>query len=162
VTSTSGINKKKKVIGATGNSNDVPIKKLNSNEPKSFRSQYEPFPEQAPWSSPTIKTTKPDDNTSRLYTKPLLTNDLTKRTISPLVHDTKPYNSSSISKRNNFSDDDDDFNQKQKLKVKKFYRTNRIFCFLNLSQRLYQQINHHQLLKSQRQVFMVLILMMMI
>jgi hypothetical protein len=161
LTSTSGFNKKKKVIGATGN--DVSIKKSNSNEPKSFRSSYEPFPEEAPWSSSTIKTTKPDDNISKFYTKPLLTNDSTKRTMSPLVHDTKPYNSSSITKRSNRSDDDDDdFNQKQKLKVKDFIKQIEYFIFLNLSQYLYQQINHHQLLKNQHQVFMVLTLMRMI
>jgi hypothetical protein len=109
------LNKKKKVTGITNQDTNVSMKKSTDNEPKSFRSTYEPYPEEAPWSS---KTTKSDDITSRLYTKPSITNDPTKR-ISPLVHDTKSYASGLTSKRGNLSDDDD-FMGKQKSKVKDF------------------------------------------
>lgn len=121
-TSTNGFNKKKKVIGAAANqnNNNTSIKKPSSDEPKSFRSSYEPFPEDTPWSSSrTTKTTKPDDIITRSFAKPLLTNDPIKR-MSPLVHDIKPYGSGSLLKRDNLSDDDDDLYGKQKTKVNYF------------------------------------------
>jgi len=120
LTSTTGIDKKKKVIGTTSYNNDLPIKKSNDNEPKPYRSPYQKFPDDAPGSSSTIKTTKPGDIASRPYAKPVITHDPTKRIMSPLVHDTKLYSSGSISKRDNLSDDDNDFNRKQNLKVKNF------------------------------------------
>ncbi|CAF0745554.1 unnamed protein product [Adineta steineri] len=115
--STSGFNKKKKVIGASNTSNiDQLIKKPSTNEPKSFRSSYEPFPEEAPWSSSMIKTTKHDENMPpKPYSKLPLTGDPMKRNLSPLVHDTKPYSKSPISK-NDFGSDDDDLYKKEKPK----------------------------------------------
>ncbi len=114
------MNKKKKVIGVASSNHDVTSKKSNDHEPKSFRSSYEPFPEETPWSLSSKKTTKPDDIISRSYIKPPITSDSTKRMMSPLVHDTKSYNIPSISKRDNLSDDDDSFNRKQKIKVNNF------------------------------------------
>jgi hypothetical protein len=123
----SGLNKKKKVIGAVNSNNDLPYKKPNTNEPKSFRSTYEPFPEEALWSSSKPKTTKNDSNIPPTsYLRPSITNDLTKRSISPLIHDTKLSNSGSLSKRNNPSDDDD-FSRREKAKVKYLEKDNRIF-----------------------------------
>ncbi len=108
-TSTNNFNKKKKVLGET---------KSNDNEPKAFRSTYEPFPEETPWSSSSVlKPSKSDDILPRLYTKPLVTNDTKRRDMSPLVHDTKLYTTGSLSKRNNHSDDEDYFNRQQKSKV---------------------------------------------
>lgn len=116
-TSTNGL-KKKKVIGATTGSKDFSTKRLNDDEPKSFRSSYEPFPEETALSSSPKKTTKTDDFLSKPYSKPSTTNDPLKRFTSPLVNDLKSYNSGSTSKGAYFSDDDDDYNQKQKNKVK--------------------------------------------
>lgn len=125
-TALNGFNKKKKVIGASNqtttttttnnNNNNTSIKKPNTNEIKSFRSSYETLPEEAPWSSSSIKTTKPDDISSRSFTKPTFSNDALKRT-SPLINDIKPYSSGSTIKRDNFSDEDDDLYGKQKSKV---------------------------------------------
>jgi hypothetical protein len=98
------------------------MKKPNDNEPRAFRSTYESFPEETPWSlSSTLKTTKSDDMLPRLYTKPSITNDTRKRDMSPLVRDTKPFTNGSISRRDKGSDDDD-FNRQQKSKVNLFYR----------------------------------------
>jgi len=115
--STNNFKKKKKVLGET-----TTIKKSNDNEPKAFRSTYEPFPDETPWSSSSIlKPSKSDDMLPRLYTKPLGTNDTKRRDMSPLVHDTKLYTTGSLSKRTNHSDDEDYFNQQQKSKVIFFF-----------------------------------------
>ncbi|CAF4452585.1 unnamed protein product, partial [Rotaria magnacalcarata] len=54
-------NKKKKVTGPIQN-NDAATKRSSSNEPKPFRSTYEPFPEETPWSaSSPLKLRKSDD-----------------------------------------------------------------------------------------------------
>lgn len=119
--STGGLNKKKKLIGASGGSrdNDLPSKKSDDSQPKSFRASYEPFPEESPWSASAKKSTKPDDLSARSFGKPSTGSDFNKRTASPLVHDTKPYGSGTLSKRDKDSgDDDDEFNTKSKLKVK--------------------------------------------
>ena len=116
-----GLNKKKKLIGASSEShdNDLSTKKSNDSQPKSFRSSYEPFPEESPWSASGKKTTKPDDLSARSFGKPSTSSDFNKRTTSPLVHDIKPYGSGALSKRDKDSgDEDDDFNGKAKLKVK--------------------------------------------
>jgi hypothetical protein len=128
ISATSGLNKKKKVIGAANSNNDLPYKKSTTNEPKSFRSTYEPFPEDALWSSSKPKPTKNDSAIPPIpYLRPSITNDLSKRNISPLIHDTKLSNSGSLSKRNNASDDDDDFSRREKAKVKDLEKRNRIF-----------------------------------
>jgi hypothetical protein len=94
------------------------MKKSNDNEPKSFRVPYEPFPEDAPWSLSTNKTSKIDDKTPKPYAKPPITNDFMKRNVSPLVRDTKPSITGSIHKRDNTSDnDDDDYDRRLKSKV---------------------------------------------
>ncbi len=130
LTSTGGLNTKKKGIGVAGTNSDLLTKKSNDSELKSFRSTYEPFNEEPPWPSVTKKPIKYDDLTSRSYNKPSVTNDLNKRIMSPVVRDTKPFNSSVIQKRENVSDDDEyGFNQKQKAKVEKFQIRNRIFDF---------------------------------
>ena len=126
-----GFNKKKKLIGAsTGNNdNDLSTKKSDDNQPKSFRSSYEGYPEESPWSAGK-KPTKPDDLSSRSFNKPSANSDFNKRTTSPLVHDTKPYGSSSLSNRKKGSDDDDDeFNGKPKPKVRICTEKKRIFHF---------------------------------
>ncbi|CAF2396261.1 unnamed protein product [Rotaria sp. Silwood2] len=105
---TNTLNKKKKLTGPPSSNKNTLIKKSNDNEPKSYRAPYEPFPEEVPFSSSTKKTTPTDDIMSKTFTKSSITNDPTKRHMSPLVHDTKSYNSSSISKGVNYSDDDDD------------------------------------------------------
>ena len=115
ITSSGSFNQKKKVPGSTGFTSDLSTKKSNENEPKSFRSSYEPFPEE-PWSSGLKKSTKYDDLTSRSYGKPAVTTDLNKRIDIPLSRDTKPFTNSTIQKRDNFSDDDE-FDQKSKAKV---------------------------------------------
>lgn len=119
--SAGGMNKKKKLIGASSGShdNDLSTKKSNDSQPKSFRSSYEPFPEESPWSASGKKVGKPDDLSARSFGKPSTSSDFNKRTTSPLVHDTKPYGSSALSKRDKDSgDEDDEFNGKGKLKVK--------------------------------------------
>ncbi|CAF0906283.1 unnamed protein product [Rotaria sordida] len=109
--------KKKKLIGPPSGNKDTLSKKSNDNEPKSYRASYEPFPEEVPFSSSTKKTIKTDDTMPKPFTRSSISNEPTKRQISPLIHDTKSYHSSSISKGANYSDnDDDDFNQKQKHK----------------------------------------------
>ncbi len=123
VTSTGSFNQKKKVPGSTGFANDISTKKSNENELKSFRSSYEQLSEEAPFSTGLKKTTKYDDLASRSYTKPTLTTDLSKRINSPLIHDAKPFNSSTTQKRANASDDDDDeFNLKSKPKVIRIFQ----------------------------------------
>ncbi len=114
--STKDFDKKKKVLGGT-TSNDKSMKKSNDNELKAFRSTFEPFPEETPWSpSSMLKPTKNDDMLPRLYTKPPITNDIKRPGMSPLVHDTRSYTNGSFSKRHN-SDDEDDLYGQQKSKV---------------------------------------------
>ena len=115
------LNKKKKLTGATSynTSNDRSTKKSNENEPKAFRATFESFPEDTPWSASTsskLKPTKSDTTLPRLYSKPSSTYDTKRRDVSPLVHDTKPYTNGSTWKRDNHSDDEDDY-LKQKSKV---------------------------------------------
>lgn len=119
LTSTGGLNTKK-ATSTIGTKSDLPTKKSNDNEPKSFRTAYEQFPEESPWSTGIKKPVKYDELTSKSFNKPSITNDLNKRISSPLVRDTKPFNSSTIQKRDNASDDDDGFNQKSKAKVEYF------------------------------------------
>ncbi|CAF4967839.1 unnamed protein product, partial [Rotaria sp. Silwood1] len=105
---TNTFNKKKKLTGPSSSNKNATMKKSNDTEPKSYRASYEQFSEEAPFSSSIKKTTNTNDIISRPLTKSSITNDSTKRKLSPLVHDTKPYNSSSISKGANYSDNDDD------------------------------------------------------
>jgi hypothetical protein len=110
-------NKNKKVFGTTNN-NDRSIKKSNDNEPKAFRSTFEPFPDDTLGSlSSMLKPTKSDDTLPRVYGKPPFSSDTKRRGVSPLVHDTKPYTNGSTFKRNNNSDGEDDYMRQQKLKV---------------------------------------------
>jgi len=117
---TNGINKKKKVLGVTGSDNSS-VKKPGDNQLKAFRSTYESFPEETPWSassSSTLKRAKSDDMLPRLNSKSLITTDTRRRDVSPLVHDTKSYTNGSSSKRGNISDDDEEnFNPHQNSKV---------------------------------------------
>ncbi len=120
------LNKKKKVLG-TINTNHQPMKKAIDNEPKAFRSTYEIFPEETPWSSITmLKPSKSEDMLPRLYTKPSVANETKKRHISPLVHDTKSYkNSSSLKHDDNNSDGDQDENWNPQRKFKTSSSTDR-------------------------------------
>ncbi|CAF4535226.1 unnamed protein product, partial [Rotaria sp. Silwood2] len=114
--STNDFNKKKKIVGGN-KSNDTSIKRSTSNDPKAFRSTYESFPEETPWStSSTLKLTKSEDMLPRFSTKSSITNDSKRRNMSPLVHDTKSYTNGSLSKRNNASDDEEDYYGQQKSK----------------------------------------------
>ncbi|CAF0929160.1 unnamed protein product [Adineta ricciae] len=101
---TAGFNKKKKVVGtgAVGNY-DLPTNKSTLNEPKPFRSTYEPFPDDIPWTSSSIRSTKLD---STLTPKPSMINDPLKRSVSPLVRDSKPI-TSTLSKPGKINDDDE-------------------------------------------------------
>ena len=99
--------KKKKVLGPSTVSNVVK-RTSNDQHPVAFRSTYESFPEEMPWSSTSIgKGSKTDDQLPKLYSKPLMSNSARKRDVSPLVHDTKPppYGSTA---RNHYGSDDDD------------------------------------------------------
>ncbi|CAF2087656.1 unnamed protein product [Rotaria magnacalcarata] len=110
-------NKKKKVTGPIKN-NDAVTKRSSSNEPKPFRSTYEPFPEETPWSaSSPLKLRKSDDMLSKLHSKSSIVSDSKRRNMSPLVHDTKSYTNGLLSKRNNGSDDEDDLYKQQKPKL---------------------------------------------
>ncbi|CAM4789774.1 unnamed protein product [Rotaria magnacalcarata] len=110
-------NKKKKVTGPIQN-NDAATKRSSSNEPKPFRSTYEPFPEETPWSaSSPLKLRKSDDMLSKLHSKSSIVSDSKRRNMSPLVHDTKSYTNGLLSKRNNGSDDEDDLYKQQKPKL---------------------------------------------
>ena len=115
-----GWNQKKKPPGTMGMINDLPKKKSNDNEAKSFLAGYEPFPEEAPCSAGVKKPNRYDELPSRSNNKPTTVYDPNKRITSPLVRDTKPFSTSTIQKRVNGSDDDDDdgFNSKPKPKVK--------------------------------------------
>ncbi|CAF4587684.1 unnamed protein product, partial [Rotaria sp. Silwood2] len=114
--STNDFNKKKKIVGGN-KSNDTSIKRSTNNDPKAFRSTYESFPEETPWStSSTLKLTKSEDMLPRFSTKSSITNDSKRRNMSPLVHDTKSYTNGSLSKRNNASDDEEDYYGQQKSK----------------------------------------------
>jgi hypothetical protein len=114
---TNGINKKKKVLGGVGY-NDTSTKKSNTNDPKAFRSTYEPFPEETPWTSSSgFKSTRNDDMFPKLNTKSSIIGDTKRRDISPLVRDTKSYSTNSLSKRNVGSDNEDDYTRQQKAKV---------------------------------------------
>ncbi|CAF1224485.1 unnamed protein product [Rotaria sordida] len=116
LSSTNDYNKKKKVLGGN-QSNDTLIKRSTSNDPKAFRSTYESFPEETPWStSSTLKITKSEDMLSRFSPKLSITNDTKRRNLSPLIHDTKSYTNGSLSKRDNVSDDEEDYYGQQKLK----------------------------------------------
>ncbi|CAF3692529.1 unnamed protein product [Rotaria socialis] len=109
--------KKKKVIGPITN-NNAATKRSSSNEPKPFRSTYEPFPEETPWSiSSALKLTKSDDMLSKLHSNSSILSDSKRRNMSPLVHDTKSYTNGSLSKRNYGSDDEDDIYKQQKPKL---------------------------------------------
>ncbi|CAF3709253.1 unnamed protein product [Adineta steineri] len=127
-----GLNKKKKVVGAP-NTNVIPKKNLRDNETKAFRSTYEAFPEETPWSTPStaLKLARSDDILTRLNTKSSLTGDTKRRDVSPLIRDTKSYtNNSSLKRDNNSDDDDEDYNRLQKSKpISRFdtspYSTNR-------------------------------------
>jgi hypothetical protein len=108
---------KNKTVSARITSHNRSIKKSDDNEPKAFRSTYEPFPEETPWSSSSmLKLSKNDETFPRLNTKSSVINETKRKGMSPLIHDTKSYSNGSLSKRND-DDDDDDFNHQQKSKV---------------------------------------------
>ncbi len=112
------------------------MKKSTNNEPKAFRSTYESFPEETPWSaSTTLKMTKSDDMLPRLNTKSSITSDTKRKTVSPLVHDTKSYTNGSLSKRDHVSDDDEDsYGQKSKVCFLFIFTSNKTLnCFLIFS-----------------------------
>ena len=112
------MNKKKKVLGGANNIPTRPMKKSNENEPKAFRSTYESFPEETPWSlSSMLKPTKTDETLPRLYPKLSTNSDTKKRGVSPLVHDTKSYTNGSRFKRDENSDDEDDYRHRQQPTV---------------------------------------------
>ena len=121
MTAKSDLNKKKKLIGATGNNDNERLKKrVNGDEPKAFRATFESFPEEAPWSVSTsskLKPAKSETTLPKLYSKPSSTYDTKRRDVSPLIHDAKPYSNGSTFKRDNHSDDDDDDYSRQKSKV---------------------------------------------
>ncbi|UJR21281.1 hypothetical protein I4U23_024373 [Adineta vaga] len=121
-----GYTKKKKVLGTT-NSNQASLKKTHDNQLKAFRSTYESFPEETPWSISTslLKATKSDDTLSRLNTRTSLTNDLRRRDVSPLVHDLRSYTNGSSFKRDNYNDDEEqNFNYSQKSKPNNRFSSN--------------------------------------
>ncbi|CAF0874381.1 unnamed protein product [Adineta ricciae] len=104
-----GLLKKKKLLG-TSNNNQSSLQKSRDNELKAFRSTYESFPEDTPWSISTsvLKSTRSDDILSRFNTRTSLANDSKRRDVSPLVRDLKSYtNGSSSHKHDNYSDDDE-------------------------------------------------------
>ncbi|CAF0976467.1 unnamed protein product [Rotaria sp. Silwood1] len=109
--------KKKKLVGGN-KSTDMLMKRSASSDPKAFRSTYESFPEETPWStSSTLKLTKSEDMLPKFNTKSSITSDTKRRNMSPLVHDTKSYTNGSLSKRDNVSDDEEDYYGQQKSKL---------------------------------------------
>ena len=128
--SKSGINKKRKVVGASGSNRSTSIRTYNDDGPKSFRTSFETLPEETPWSPSMKAATKSDDFKPKVSARSSLTNDITKRTSSPLVNDIRPYSMKSMSKHINSSDEDDDaFDQKPKAKVRASTIISRISSF---------------------------------
>lgn len=119
-------NKKKKLVG-TGSDDrdgisDLPMKKSSDLNPKSFRSSFETLPEEAPWSSSSAsKPAKTDSLSWKAGSKPPFSSDSFKRDQSPLTRDTKLPPVGPPSKRDNFSDDENDnsFTRAQKAKVRR-------------------------------------------
>lgn len=118
---TLAFNKKKKLIGSTNNYHDTPGKRITDLDTKSFRSSYEPFPEDLPLSGSSRRVTKPDGTVSagNALRIPSL-NDPFKRSVSPLVHDWKSQKSDTLTKRDKGSDDDETpyASQRDKSKVR--------------------------------------------
>ena len=105
---TAGFNKKKKVVGtgAVGNY-DLPTNESTFNEPKPFRSSYETFPDDIPWTSSSIRSTKLDSTlTPKPYVNPSIISDPLRRSVSPLVRDSKPI-TGTLSKSGRTSDNDE-------------------------------------------------------
>ncbi|UJR28177.1 hypothetical protein I4U23_009430 [Adineta vaga] len=118
---TSGFNKKKKLIGAGNGNNDLSTHRSTTSETKPFRSTYETFPDDIPWTSSSNKSTKLDNTlTPKSYVKQPMINDPLKRSMSPLVRDFKSHTSTSLSKPEKDSDDEinDKYNTFQKDKNK--------------------------------------------
>ena len=126
----SGLSKKKKLtgvpaLGISDGKTDLLSKKSRENEPKSFRSSYETFPEAAPWSAAGANGTKLNTLAPRPYGKPPTPNDSIKRNVSPLVFDAKPSGNGSSFKYDALrkyagGDDDDLYSSASKSKVKTF------------------------------------------
>lgn len=101
----------------TGNASSI-RGSTNDTNTKPFRTSFETLPEEAPWSMSTTRSTKNDSN----LLKPSWSNDSAQRDRSPMSREPKvmPLTSSS-SKRDNLSDDDEAVSYGQGLKNKVTY-----------------------------------------
>lgn len=110
---------KRRVLGVT---NGVPFSSRNARgtETQGFRTTYESFPEETPWSmsSSRLKSTKSDELLSKLNTRSSLKGDSSRRDVSPLVRDMKPYGNGVTGKRDNHSDDEYESGTRRSLRSK--------------------------------------------
>lgn len=132
---TNPFNKKKKVIGGSNAANrDATNKRPNDDELKPYRSTYESYPDNSPWSSSTKKITHTDDTAQKPLSKAAIPLDSTKHNARAFNNDLKSYNSGLTLKGANYSDNEDDYNKnnKNKVKTKILNRKSSKFYFKNL------------------------------